>query len=75
MDGRFVIKVSEVNVADNSEVDAYEYEHDFYSECLVVVQSITAGFWIDEHRVALAKGEEVTYEMPFLLRKIKIVER
>ena len=74
MDGRFTIVVSEINLADNSEKDAYEYEHDFFSECLVVVQSITAGYWVDENRVALAKGEEVTYAMTYTHRKITVRE-
>ena len=74
MDGRFTIKVSEINLADNSEKDAYEYEHDFFSECLVVIQSITAGYWVDENRVALAKGSTCDYMMAHETRKITIRE-
>lgn len=74
MSERFTILMSEVNLETDKEISADELEYDFFHEVLVVVVSLSAAYWVDENRVALAKGKPCEYMMPFSKRVFTIRE-
>lgn len=57
-----------------TELAATEDNYDFYLDALIVAQSVTGAGFIDENRVALAKGEVVSLETPQCYRSIMIRE-
>lgn len=73
--GFWKITIVDINTETNEEIGATEDEYDFFVEALIVANSVSAGFFIDENRVALAKGETCRYDMlNGRARDIQIVE-
>lgn len=72
---RFTILIVEIDLETDKEISSDDsLEYDWFAETLLVVQSISAGYWVDENRVRLAKGEPCEYMMPKIKRVITIRE-
>jgi hypothetical protein len=70
----FVLKLTDINRGSGTEIGATEDEYDFFLEALAVAASVSSMSFVDDYRLALAKGETVTYEALRVDRLITITE-